>query len=635
MESIKILSALSLIVLVIGSVPFMSTSCEPLDEASDQAISADQASSDNWLDHDWLYRKRIEISDPVDDYQMKLNVSYDGGGNVSCEGNVNEDFSDLRFTGADGVSTRPYWIEERVNGSYAVTWIKTSGEDSMYMYYGNPEAVSKSNGTETFIAFNESIIVSYGDYTTSGTLITFENVSNDIATHVHYRYLYQANTNGRNAHIYTDFDGVEVDAYSFTDPYSGDSDVDRDNVSDFGKRTFVESNEHISDEIEFRFSNGDWRVRIADIRVRKHASPEPTWSYFSGETTPTSDFEVTVLDEYDEVPAGEEVIVDFEVVNLGAEERTQMIEFRVDGELEDSFELTLTPDEVYEGEFIWTTEDVGDYDLVVASEDSKGQLTVEVVEPAYFEVQVLDFDDEIVEGEMLIIEYVVTNTGGSPDTQTIDLLIEPDQTEVDSDEVTLETGQESYDELRWNTEDHQGDFELIVASEDQQDEVAVTILQDAELVLHDLLVNGEGTEVTVEEGEEIDITVILENMGDLEGDITVTVYEFIEADELEKRERWNYSIEGDEEKEIADRYEFENQGKYTVEVSEEGIYLDSVMIEVEEAADDDGVLDYWWVIFMIVVLTGWSISLALLWRKEKSSQPARPGPPRGQQRGKQ
>jgi len=390
MKSIKVLSVCAAVLLLVGFASFTGASFEDpcIRDEPDAEVSSDQvstsstsssSSSADWLDEDWDYRKRLEISDPVDDYQMKLNVSYDGGGNVSCEGNVDEDFTDLRFTGADGVSTRPYWIEERVSGSYAVIWVSTSEEDTMYMYYGNSEAVSKSNGTETFIAFNESIIVSYGDYTTSGTLVTYENVSNDVETHVHYKYFYQANTNGRIAHIYTDLDGVEVDEHGFYHPYNNDPGADKDDVATFHERTFVESGESISDEIEFRFSNGDWRVRIAEIRVRKHTSPEPAWSGFGEETTPSGEFEVEVIDHDEEVVKGEEVSVEYAVTNTGIVEDTQMIEFSVEGQVEESEELTLSPGAAHEDEFTWYADRSGEYELAVSSDDDTAAVMVDVL----------------------------------------------------------------------------------------------------------------------------------------------------------------------------------------------------------------------------------------------------------------
>ncbi len=380
MKWLDIISVLSLLLLLVCSFSVTAASSEPKFERSTAVDSADRVGyTGEWFNSSWEYRKEMEISGPIEDYQMKLNVSYDGGGNVSCEGNVNEDFSDLRFTAADGVSTRPYWIEERVNGSYAVTWIKTSGEDSMYMYYGNSEAVSKSNGTETFIAFNEPIVVSYGDYTTSGTLITFENVSNDLDTHIHYKYFYQALTNGRIAHIFTDFDGVEVDEHGFYHPYNNDPGADKDDVSTYHKRTFVESGETISDEIEFRFSNGDWRVRIAEIRVRKYTSPEPAWSGFGEETTPSSEFEVEVIDYDEEVAKGEEVSVVYTVTNTGIVEDTQMIEFCVGGQVEESEKSTLAPEETYESEFTWSTDQPGEYELAISSDDDKAEVIVNVL----------------------------------------------------------------------------------------------------------------------------------------------------------------------------------------------------------------------------------------------------------------
>lgn len=67
---------------------------------------------------------------------------------------IKDDYADLRFTKADGTEL-PYWREN--DGKY---WIKYSGslatgDSTINMYYGNSSATSSSNGTSTFIAFDD------------------------------------------------------------------------------------------------------------------------------------------------------------------------------------------------------------------------------------------------------------------------------------------------------------------------------------------------------------------------------------------------------------------------------------------------------------------------------------------------
>ena len=88
-----------------------------------------------WFNIDWRYRKELNISNPVSDYQMKLEIGYNSGASsydVHCEGHCNTNFSDLRFTAADGTTPRSYWIERKTDGDNCLVWINTSGDNLLY-----------------------------------------------------------------------------------------------------------------------------------------------------------------------------------------------------------------------------------------------------------------------------------------------------------------------------------------------------------------------------------------------------------------------------------------------------------------------------------------------------------------------
>jgi len=108
-----------------------------------------------WYNVDWKYRKPITITDNLEGYQTKINISYDGTNPSNVSSNSNANFSDLRFT--DSYSRPlPYWIEEKIDGDYCIVWIKNEYNDStLYMYYGNPTVESMSNATDTFIYWND------------------------------------------------------------------------------------------------------------------------------------------------------------------------------------------------------------------------------------------------------------------------------------------------------------------------------------------------------------------------------------------------------------------------------------------------------------------------------------------------
>ena len=69
------------------------------------------------------------------------------------------DFGDIRFTDDDGVSLLDYWMEEKIDGYYAVFWVEVADDlgtnsATIYVYYGNPDATTTSNGAATFLYFN-------------------------------------------------------------------------------------------------------------------------------------------------------------------------------------------------------------------------------------------------------------------------------------------------------------------------------------------------------------------------------------------------------------------------------------------------------------------------------------------------
>jgi|GEM_PF-5110522 len=80
----------------------------------------------------WKYRKSHEIigssAGAVSDYQIKIKVHYgsgtDSGEDVYLNGKCRNDFGDIRFTDSDGETELPYWMEKKVDGDYAIFWVK-------------------------------------------------------------------------------------------------------------------------------------------------------------------------------------------------------------------------------------------------------------------------------------------------------------------------------------------------------------------------------------------------------------------------------------------------------------------------------------------------------------------------------
>ncbi|MEF8836053.1 MAG: hypothetical protein V5A76_07860, partial [Candidatus Thermoplasmatota archaeon] len=96
-------------------------------------------------------------------------------------------------------------------------------------------------------------------------------------------------------------------------------------------------------------------------------------------------------------------------------------------------------------------------------------ITAEFLQDPFFDVEIVDYDEEVIEGEEFVVDYTVTNTGDMTDTQDIQFIVYNDTgNEVYFDELkgVKLNGSESYDEgnFSWKTEDL-GDYSFEITSE--------------------------------------------------------------------------------------------------------------------------------------------------------------------------
>jgi len=84
-----------------------------------------------------------------------------GEDTVSLGGKCKADFGDVRFRDSDGTTELSYWIEDKVDGLYAVFWVKipnipaSPNAKTIYVYYGKADAETTSNGEDTFLFFED------------------------------------------------------------------------------------------------------------------------------------------------------------------------------------------------------------------------------------------------------------------------------------------------------------------------------------------------------------------------------------------------------------------------------------------------------------------------------------------------
>ena len=111
-----------------------------------------------WWNESWKFRRAVTIQsdNALGDYQILVQLN---SSNFDFS-KTNPDGSDIRFVDEDDTTKLNYWIEEwdNINKS-AKVWVKDptipAGEETIYIYYNNSEAVSGSDGDAVFEFFDD------------------------------------------------------------------------------------------------------------------------------------------------------------------------------------------------------------------------------------------------------------------------------------------------------------------------------------------------------------------------------------------------------------------------------------------------------------------------------------------------
>lgn len=137
--------------------------------------------ANDWWNINWEYRVPITITEnsgfDLTDYQVLVSIDT---ASLIGQGKMRSDCGDIRFTDSNNIEI-PYWFESCINTGdtrirVKVPSIPASGTSTIYMYYGNPYAVSVSNGDTTFEFFDD-FDAGLGKWTNFGSPspITFES----------------------------------------------------------------------------------------------------------------------------------------------------------------------------------------------------------------------------------------------------------------------------------------------------------------------------------------------------------------------------------------------------------------------------------------------------------------------------
>ena len=107
----------------------------------------------------WQYRRPITVDSKtfLKDYQLRIVIDT---ASLVAEGKLRGDCGDLRFTLSDGMTQVPYWVESGCGTRSTVAWLRipelNPGQPlTLYMYYGNPAAESKSSAWDVFLFYDD------------------------------------------------------------------------------------------------------------------------------------------------------------------------------------------------------------------------------------------------------------------------------------------------------------------------------------------------------------------------------------------------------------------------------------------------------------------------------------------------
>jgi len=104
---------------------------------------------------------------------------------------------------------------------------------------------------------------------------------------------------------------------------------------------------------------------------------------------------------------------------------------------------------------------------------------------SFFEVDIVDYDEEVEEDEEVVVQYEIENTGELEDTQDIEFYVDDKLIQTEED-MSLEAYRAHEREFTWETEEGDtGDHELEVLSEDDSEVVTVTVIEEDEEEEHD------------------------------------------------------------------------------------------------------------------------------------------------------
>ncbi len=118
----------------------------------------------------WTSRVKLDFGAPASTFKPNLLTRMI----INQLTGMDAAFKDIRFHDASAGVELPYWIQE-TSGTTATVWIKTGNNDNIYLYFGNPSAISGSSQTTVL----GSGLVGYWPFSEAIGTYTYGSVLND------------------------------------------------------------------------------------------------------------------------------------------------------------------------------------------------------------------------------------------------------------------------------------------------------------------------------------------------------------------------------------------------------------------------------------------------------------------------
>jgi subtilisin family serine protease len=231
-----------------------------------------------------------------------------------------------------------------------------------------------------------------------------------------------------------------------------------------------------------------------------------------------ANFSVVQVSTNEPVLVNETVQVDATINNTGGVEATQNVTLDVEGVgVVDDVSEQIGPGNNSTVTLSWTnTTSAGDYNATVTTEDDSNTTSVRVDAPAYFAVENVNSSSPVVEGETLVVNATINNTGDRSDNQSIELAVGGT---TNSTDVQLDAGNQTSVQFSWDTTTGDaGNYTANVSSANETVGTDVTVQEPANFSVTSIDSNDQ-----VVANDTISVTATIENTGDVNDTQNVTL----------------------------------------------------------------------------------------------------------------